>query len=191
MDKIILYRQELDGLKNIHLLNESYIGKYGIKDIDISKLTALSENIMCTEIASKLEKMGIVLEMIFPGHFTAICTPSDSDDGFKRLKDSLFEIDTDTVKNDIDIKCMPYPEMEMIYTPRDAFYMGTRKVDFSGSSGCVAGEFAIPYPPGTPVIVPGEKISKEAIDLLKIYEKNGIEIVGCSHNGLEKFCVLM
>ncbi|MCI1959257.1 MAG: aminotransferase class I/II-fold pyridoxal phosphate-dependent enzyme [Clostridia bacterium] len=189
MDKIRLYRQKFN-FKNMQLLDEKYIGKYGIKDIDISKLTVISKNIKGTEIASKLEERKIVLEMSCPGHFTAICTPSDDDEGFIRLKKALFEIDSEIKKNGSADLCMPYPKMEMIYKPRDAFYMNESEINFEKSAGFVSAEFVIPYPPGIPVIVPGEKISRKAIDIIKNYAESGVEIVGCTHQRLEKIRIL-
>lgn len=190
MDKIKLYRQGFNEFKNMRLLDESYIGKYGIKDIDVSKLTVISENIKGTEIASQLENRDIVLEMSCPKHFTAICTPSDDDEGLSRLKNALLEIDQNIEERDVSVECMPYPKMEMIYTPRDAFYMNDKEIDFADSVGCVSAEFVIPYPPGVPVIVPGEKISCEAVDIIKNYAESGVEIVGCVRHGLEKIRIL-
>jgi arginine/lysine/ornithine decarboxylase len=85
---------------------------------------------------------------------------------------------------------MPYPKMEMIYKPRDAFYMNEGEIDFEKSAGFVSAEFVIPYPPGIPVIVPGEKISRKAIDIIKNYAESGVEIVGCTHQRLEKIRIL-
>ncbi len=55
---------------------------------------------------------------------------------------------------------------EMVMTPRTAFYHPQRTVRFSQALGCVAGEIITPYPPGIPVLMPGERIDPAAIELL-------------------------
>lgn len=49
--------------------------------------------------------------------------------------------------------------------------------------GCISAEYAYLYPPGIPLIVPGERISSELIELLEYYQKAGFEIEGLKENG--------
>ena len=57
------------------------------------------------------------------------------------------------------------PELAM--TPRDAWFSRKRRIPLSHSSGMIAAELITPYPPGIPVLAPGEVIADEHIDYLQ------------------------
>ena len=50
--------------------------------------------------------------------------------------------------------------------------------------GLISGEFIIPYPPGIPLVAPGELITSEIIQKVREYQKYSIEINGCEDNKL-------
>lgn len=56
------------------------------------------------------------------------------------------------------------PEQAM--TPREAFFAPVRKVRLAESAGEIAAELVTPYPPGIPILAPGEIITRERIDFL-------------------------
>ena len=62
--------------------------------------------------------------------------------------------------------------------PREALFSDTAVQPFDTSEGCVAGEVITFYPPGIPVICPGEEITKEIINYIRTMQKIGLKIVG-------------
>ena len=62
--------------------------------------------------------------------------------------------------------------------PREALFSDTAVQPFDTSEGCVAGEVITFYPPGIPVICPGEEITKEIINYIRAMQKIGLKIVG-------------
>jgi arginine decarboxylase len=62
--------------------------------------------------------------------------------------------------------------------PRDAFLSDTEFVDFRASAGYVCAEVITPYPPGIPVISPGEEITQEIIDYLRLELRAGVRMQG-------------
>jgi arginine/lysine/ornithine decarboxylase len=62
--------------------------------------------------------------------------------------------------------------------PRDAFLADTEFVPFKLSAGRICAEVITPYPPGIPVISPGEEISPEIIDYLALEKKAGVKMQG-------------
>src|SRR3954454_1542794 len=58
-------------------------------------------------------------------------------------------------------------QMETVMLPRDAFFGRVEQVPVDKAVGRVAAEMVTPYPPGVPVLAPGELISQEAIDYLR------------------------
>ena len=58
-------------------------------------------------------------------------------------------------------------ELETVNRPRDAFFSQFEDVKTTDAIGRIAAEQITPYPPGIPVIVPGERINREVIDYLR------------------------
>jgi len=63
-------------------------------------------------------------------------------------------------------------------SPREAFLAETDVVPFKSSAGRICAEVITPYPPGIPVISPGEEITKEIIDYLNLELKAGVRMQG-------------
>ena len=72
----------------------------------------------------------------------------------------------------------------------DAFPGHIACSSLSRSEIVVSAEFVIPYPPGIPIISPGEVITKEVLDNAYVLYKSGVEITGVKNQTLEKFSVL-
>ena len=73
---------------------------------------------------------------------------------------------------------------------QDILYFGhpgkMEKRSFEDSVGCISLEYAYLYPPGSPLIVPGERISKEAVEILHWYQEHDFSIEGLqSEDGIE------
>jgi arginine/lysine/ornithine decarboxylase len=57
-------------------------------------------------------------------------------------------------------------ELETVMTPREAFFAAVEQVPIVEAEGRIAAEMVSPYPPGVPVLAPGERITREALDYL-------------------------
>jgi arginine decarboxylase len=66
----------------------------------------------------------------------------------------------------VDLPAPRSLELENVMSPRDAFFGHVEQVPVDQAVGRVAAEMVSPYPPGVPVLAPGERISQEAIDYL-------------------------
>jgi arginine decarboxylase len=67
---------------------------------------------------------------------------------------------------------------EMVMTPRDAYYARSKVVSFDNSVGEISAENLIPYPPGIPLVVPGERITQDHLDYLTYVRSKGSGVVG-------------
>ncbi|KAL5055797.1 hypothetical protein RYX36_036479 [Vicia faba] len=83
-------------------------------------------------------------------------------------------------KNRLLTKHAPFDDIIMKLIPRDAFFASKRKVTVKESLGKVSGELICPYPPGIPVLIPGEVITKRAVDYLLHVRSKGADISGAS-----------
>ena len=73
----------------------------------------------------------------------------------------------------------------MQISPREAFFAPTEAVPIKKSINRIGGELICPYPPGIPVLMPGEIITSEAIDYLEQVLSLGGIITGCSDPSLK------
>lgn len=69
---------------------------------------------------------------------------------------------------------------ETVLSPREAFFADTQTIAIDQAIGQISGELICPYPPGIPVLLPGERITAEAIDLLQTVLRSGGLISGCA-----------
>jgi arginine/lysine/ornithine decarboxylase len=69
----------------------------------------------------------------------------------------------------------PFIEPEVVYTPSEAFYKKSRKIEVSKSLGLVSKETIVNYPPGIPLIIAGETIKPEHLELFDVNKE--IEII--------------
>ncbi|XP_020100804.1 uncharacterized protein LOC109718796 isoform X3 [Ananas comosus] len=85
--------------------------------------------------------------------------------------------------------CAPLGTSSMQLTPRDAFFAKKRKVLIGESLGKICGELICPYPPGIPVLVPGEVITEDALSYLLDVRNMGAGISGAADDKLSSMLV--
>ena len=74
---------------------------------------------------------------------------------------------------------LPSLSTEMAMTPRDVFLQHrAKRVALSKAAGHISAQTLTPYPPGIPVLIPGERITQEIVDFLKDLADKDIRISG-------------
>jgi len=114
--------------------------------------------------AKALEEQNIFSEMQDGGHVVFICTAQDSDADFDHLKRVLEEL-RDQMGNCPPIPATPLPKRAL--SPRQALFAPSRLRSLEDCEGEVAASVIAPYPPGVPVVAPGEQISKKELAYLQ------------------------
>ena len=71
-----------------------------------------------------------------------------------------------------------YIEPEVVLTPQKAFYANKVSLPIQQTEGCVCGEFVMCYPPGIPILAPGERITKDILDYICFAKDKGCLITG-------------
>lgn len=127
-------------------------------------------------LARALEDRGIIPEMADRGHVTFICTCQDGDAGFHRLEQALDEL-RERMGDCPPLPPPPLPEMAL--TPRQALFAPRETVELERSAGRIAAGQVAPYPPGVPVIAPGERIEKKHLAYLNEigYNSHGVAVI--------------
>ncbi|RBY76445.1 ornithine decarboxylase [Geodermatophilus sp. TF02-6] len=81
-------------------------------------------------------------------------------------------------------------ELEQVMTPREAFFARVEQVPVAQAVGRVAAEMVSPYPPGVPVLAPGERISREAVDYLASGVRAGMLVPDAADPSMETLRVV-
>ena len=114
--------------------------------------------------AAALEERGIYPEMEDGGHVVFICTAQDSDEDFLCLERALEEL------RHLTGDCSPIPAPpipERVLSPRQALFAPSQVWPLEDCEGEVSACQIAPYPPGVPVVAPGERISKKELAYLR------------------------
>jgi lysine decarboxylase len=82
-------------------------------------------------------------------------------------------------------------EPQTVLTPRDAFFAPNETVPASAAIGRVSAELIAPYPPGVPVLAPGELITAAAVDALREVAADGGRIAYAADPSLQTFQVIV
>lgn len=137
------------------------------------------------------------LEMCGADYVTAITTVMDSPKGLKRLGDALMEIDgrlKSMTKGKSD-KTLGFPDSQAVsvYSMRsdtamtiaEAMDKRMRTVKLEDSAGCISGEFVYIYPPGIPIVAPGEWIGRKALNVILGYIDKSLPVQGLKDQSLK------
>lgn len=167
-------RERLDALAGIRVVHDELIDAEASHDLDrLQILMDVSElGITGYQAADWLREHARV-DVGLSDHRRILATISMSDDEgtADRLRDSLERLSAAAgeLPPPPAVK-IPDPgelELESVTRPRDAFFGPTEAVPVGHAAGRVAAEQITPYPPGIPVIVPGERINQPVLDYLR------------------------
>lgn len=191
-------RNQLKKLKVLRLVGEEWKGKNGIFDFDCSKLvisTAWSP-INGPELHRRLrEEYHLELEMEAEQYVLALTSVMDTKEGFSRLICGLLEIDEKLCQEQkkegegqAELSAGEYhfadseeiSKTEQVMPIWKGLEKESEEILISQSEGEISAEYAYLYPPGIPVLVPGERISRAFLEQAENWKKQGIFLQGLS-----------
>jgi arginine decarboxylase len=177
------FRNKVSQLEGIFCLNRETLYSSVLAGIDLTKLVISGINLGLNgyELAQELrERYRIQPEMAFLGGVLLLVTIGDNQEKMERLFQALKDLASRvSLKN--NKKNILWPDVipgEMVMLPGKAIRAPKKSIDLAGAAGSVAGEFICPYPPGVPLVVPGEIISREALEIMEEVKRNGGHIQG-------------
>jgi len=121
-----------------------------------------------------------------------LCIVSVGDGGYaiERLVSALAEIARRYGKPPTGLHEYSYVAPNVVTNPRSAFYAPKRRVKLADSCGEISGEFVMCYPPGIPILAPGEQITRAALDSVLVSIEKGCLVTGAEDMGMEYINVL-
>lgn len=123
------------------------------------------------------------MEMCSDSYVLAMTSVMDSQEGFDRLFDALYEMDGQEERENLffsdfySVRYL-YGKTKKCAELFDAWERERRSVKLSDACGLIAADFVNLYPPGIPVLVPGEEISAEITEKLTECIRMGLNVVG-------------
>lgn len=172
------WKEKINKFKNIKILSKYDIEKYGSYDIDKSRyLMVLSKGYSGHKLLEYFREKKIQSEMSFSQGVVLILSPFNTEEDFKKIYNALLELNFE------EIKCkdnfISYTgAAEKILEPYEVFELPYEMLDINKCEGKISKEFIILYPPGVPIVCPGEKISKEHLNIINSYTNNNKSILG-------------
>ena len=146
-----------------------------------------------------LNEYHLQMEMVAGTYILAMTSIGDTEDGMERLARALKEIDAQADERMRSGNCLEetptiigasLPRPEVVYNSSVMENMldeaaisavpgsKVRRLPWRDSVGYISTEYAYLYPPGSPLIVPGERVSQEAVDMLQWYHNLRFAIEG-------------
>lgn len=183
-------RKRLSVCKYIRLV-DPVKGENGVFDYDRSKLVFSTRASLLSGsdlYHILLDRYHIQMEMESENYALAIAAVGDREEGFERLCQAIEELDqeqADLIKAGIpaeenkklDTRSMHFVLTQMM-SMADAMEAPTEKCPLEESIGRISAEFAYLYPPGIPLITPGEQITGQFIRNMRIYMEEGLYLQG-------------
>lgn len=181
---------KLEGLEKLKVISSR-------PDIDSTKILVFTDG--CSIDGPKLynillEKYEIQLEMCASNYILALSSVMDTREGLNRLANALLEIDSE-IKYDmqqggkapIQLNCGKiYTEMERALEIHQADELPINEVEPEQAANQISGDYIFLYPPGIPIVVPGEIITEELIETFRQIQGQGLKLHGLTEEGLIK-----
>ena len=103
---------------------------------------------------------------------------------------ALAEIERRYQKDKSGLLSQEYIDPEVVKSPQEAFYAKKKSLPLHESAGYVCSEFVMCYPPGIPILAPGEFITKEILDYIEYAKIKGCSLTGPEDPAIEHINVL-
>ena len=203
-------RRRLGQMRHLRLADTGLIGQAGIRDLDISKIVVSTrgtclypaEDGLTGFTGAQLDDIlrreyHLEMEMCGADYVTAITTVMDSGEGLERLGDALTRIDSQLTDAGYkpdgrsgDQKSVYSMRCDTAMSMGEAMEENMESVGLEDSAGCISGEFVYIYPPGIPIVAPGEWISRPILEVILEYRDKGLPVQGPADQSLRTIRVV-
>ncbi|MFO7295415.1 MAG: aminotransferase class I/II-fold pyridoxal phosphate-dependent enzyme [Clostridia bacterium] len=186
-------RNEINKLGGYYAFSTEIIDNDTVYDFDLTKLSINTRDIGLTgiEVYDILrDEYGIQVEFGDLGNILAVISTGDRPMEIERLVSALYEIKRLYSREPVGMFDLNYINPDVVYTPRQAFYSNKKTVPIKDSKGEISGEFVMAYPPGIPILAPGERITEEIIEYIIYAKKKGCLLMGTQDIKVENINVV-
>ncbi|MBM7692424.1 lysine decarboxylase [Peribacillus deserti] len=189
-------RSEINKIPQLYCVGEEILGSKATYDYDPTKLIISIKKLGLNgyDVEKWLrEKHNIEVELSDMYNILCIVTPGDTQQDAGALIHAMKDLTVEFKNYAEEHKEIPVilPNIPgLALTPRDAFYAKTETVPFDESEGRIIAEFIMVYPPGIPIFIPGEIITKENLYYIKKNLEAGLPVQGPEDSDLNYLRVI-
>lgn len=186
-------RDEINKIGGYYAFSTELINKNSVFDFDQTKLSIHTRDIGLAgvEVYDILrDDYGIQIEFGDIGNILAIISVGDRELALERLVSALSEIKRRYMRDKTGMLDHEYINPEVVMGPQQAFYSSQYSVALKNCTGHISGEFVMCYPPGIPILAPGERITDEIIDYIAYAKAKGCFLTGTEDMSVENIKVL-
>ena len=186
-------RDEINNIGGFYAFSKEIINRNSIFDFDVTKLSVntFETGLAGIEVYDILrDSYDIQIEFGDIGNFLAYISIGDSYKDIERLCSALSEVYRLHKKDKSGMLNYEYINPIVKIAPQEAFYATKTPLPLNQSIGRISGECIMGYPPGIPILAPGEQISQEAIDYIIYAKEKGCLLTGTQDEQVETLNVL-
>lgn len=196
-EKVVEYaeyaRHEINQIGDFYAYGRDIVNGDSIFDYDVTKLSVHTLNcgLAGIEVYDLLrDEYDVQIEFGDTCNILAYISVGDREQDIERLVGSLSEIHRLFKKDKTGMFNHEYISPQVVISPQDAFYHEKKSIPLDKSIGKIASEFVMCYPPGIPILAPGEKITKEIVDYIKYSKEKGCFMTGTEDMKIDNINVL-
>lgn len=186
-------RSEINAIGGYYAFSRELINGDSVYDFDVSKLSihTLSVGLAGIEVYDLLrDEYDIQIEFGDIGNILAYLSVGDRKQDIERLISALSEIRRRFGRSRAGMLSQEYINPIVAETPRKAFYADKISLPLEETAGRICSEFVMCYPPGIPILAPGELITDDIIRYIRYAKEKGCSMTGTEDINIERLNVL-
>jgi arginine/lysine/ornithine decarboxylase len=186
-------RAEINAIGGYYAFSREMVNGDSVFDFDVTKLSVhtLDIGLAGIEVYDILrDEYDIQIEFGDIGNMLAYISIGDRKRDVERLVSALAEVRRRFSREKTGMFSQEYIEPKVITTPQKAFYAEKESLLRNESLGRVCSEFVMCYPPGIPVLAPGEEITAEVLEYIDYAKAKGCSMTGPEDPTIETLNVL-
>lgn len=186
-------RDEINKIGDYYAYSKELINGDTVFDFDITKLSVNTLNLGLAgiEVYDILrDDYDIQTEFGDIGNILAYISVGDRKRDIERLVSAMSEIRRIYKKDKTGMMSHEYINPEVVCSPQTAFYSDKKTLPIAETSGLVCTEFVMCYPPGIPILAPGERITDDILDYISYAKEKGCSLTGPENMEIEYLNVM-
>ena len=186
-------RGEINDIGGYQAFGKEIIDGEAIYDFDPTKLSVhtLEIGLAGIEVYDLLrDEYDIQIEFGDLGNILAYLSIGDRIQEVERLVSALGEIRRNFSKSKAGMLSQEYIAPEVVLSPQEAFYAPKTALPRREALGRISSEFVMCYPPGIPVLAPGERITQDILDYIAYAKEKGCSLTGPEDAQIDNLNVL-
>ena len=186
-------RSEINGIGGYYAYSRELCNGDSVFDFDVTKLSVntLDIGLAGIEVYDLLrDEYNIQIEFGDLGNILAYLSVGDRLQDVERLVSALSEVRRRFSRSKAGLMAQEYIDPQVVVSPQDAFYAANESLPLRETEGRVCSEFVMCYPPGIPILAPGERITSEILDYIEYAKEKGCSMTGPENPEIERLNVL-